>query len=163
MNFISTRNSSKSAEDLMFNMNKFIHRKKMGDYIRFNPSFKQHIGDRGIGYAPGNKEVFIAVGEQHAWKMSKSSNMKASTLTNLLDRTYGKKTNRYNLEYVKTNEKGEIFRIVPQEPVEEARKEMTNEQKADFVRRTQQARGLNIYSDGQKDTTVSINTSNVNV
>lgn len=123
MNFISTRNSKKSAKELMFGVNAFIHRRNMGDKVRFNPAFKSFIGDKGVGFTmdkiEGESKVFIAIDHKHAWKVSKGSNMKASNLTELLDDVYDTKTNRYSLVYHDTNEHGDIFVIEPQEVVDE--------------------------------------------
>ena len=120
--FISVRNSSKTASELMFNKSAFIHRKNKKSHVRFNPSFKEFIGERGIAYKKDGNKVLLAISDNYDWKLSKSANMKASTFTDLLDLVYHKntpKTNRYKLSYVETTDDGDIFEIVPAEEVAE--------------------------------------------
>ena len=156
MQVFEVRNTSKSVEELLNPtegiQNGFIHRKNKSDKVRFNPKFKEFVGEQGIAFGLNDdSELVLMVHDNYAWKagLVKSANQKAETLTAFIDHQFHTATedapampvtNRYSLIYDKEDEKyGHIFLIVPGEEVAENVREITEEQRARLT--TQLAKG----------------------
>jgi hypothetical protein len=130
MKLIGVRNSNKTIEQLLNDevSNGFIHRKFVGDRVRFNPKFKEHVGDKGLDYGIDDDGSPILVVGNFDWKLPKAANIKAKTFTEFLDLNF-EKSNRYGIEFVrKDSEEGfDVFRLSRQEPVEENVREIDAE------------------------------------
>jgi hypothetical protein len=132
MKVIEVRNSKKTIEQLTSDVLKtgFIHRKNIGDVVRFNPNLKNYIIENNLRIAFGieDEKMFLLLHSKYDWKPTKQANMKATTFTSALD-DLGK-TNRYSLTFVKNDEEvGIVFEIKAVESVDEREYELSEERK----------------------------------
>jgi len=157
---VTTKNSTGSLEQLLSKEDthlhgNFIHRKNMGDKIRFNPNFKAHIlkskeedyNTFSFLIHPSNGKVYMKVMEnQDGIRVPNTANFKAKTLVEILDSAYKEhelvNTNRYSLTYVqKDEEKGFLFfEITPSESVEEAVRTISDERREELKKQLEKGR-----------------------
>lgn len=144
---INVLNSSRTLEQVLNSSvkNGFIHRKNMGEHIRFNPSFKEFVEDRRLHFFIEGEEqqfLYVSVGDspKHGVRIPKAANMKASMITQALDMLYSERTNRYSLIFDRVEDGADVFVVEPAEPVEEVSRPISEERRQQLVEQLAKAR-----------------------
>lgn len=162
MQDISVIHSRKSVEQLLNDAvpSGHLHRKAMGETIRFNPNLKKFFVENELGFiislSDDRKTVYLVGGKGDKFnKVRKGSNQKAPSFTHILDYVYHnetmyekasfEKTNRYALEFTSMRGDNYVWQIVPQAPVQE--REYTEEERQEARERL--ARSLNRVESSQ--------------